>query len=258
MEEKERSQKAYFDREANGFTGPGLIRQPRSIQPPDSSKMKGKQESGATVSERILRRTTSFEVIERGFTTEPKLRIRRGHNIGIRRCYMIAAQLKDMGFKQNEKISREDLANAVFRVAGVDHRTANRYVGIDIFNKKTGVSEKHIKGYLERLRIIERCGNGLYEVSFLGVPESFFEEGFNHTIGNLCVQGFGTHKSVMDYADKRERQHRDITTTTHNTHTNQSGESTQKRVTAELRPLEARVLDVARQLTPAGKHPHPK
>lgn len=166
---------------------------------------------------------------------------------------MIAAQLKGMGFKQNEKISREDLANAVFRVAGVDHRTANRYVGIDIFNKKTGVTEKHIKGYLERLRIIERCGNGLYEVNFLGVPESFFEEGFNHTIGNLCVQGGSAHKSVMEYADNGERQHLDITTTTHNTHTNQLGESTQKRVAAQLLPLEERILDVARQPTPAQK-----
>jgi hypothetical protein len=192
---------------------------------------------------RLTTRITAERTIE-AFTTEPRLRIRRGHNITIRRCYEVAKHLWQCGIR--DKATREELENAIFYCVGGDHRTANRYIGRWLFSrpvKSGGVivdparKIKYVKGYLERLHFIESSGLGKYELNFGAVPGVSANEvsgmGSNPV---LCVfehgavvggreERMGTTTDINDY----------IITTTHNTHTNQLGESNQNRVVARGR-----------------------
>jgi len=191
--------------------------------------------------------------VERTFTTEPKLRIKRGQNITIRRCYEIARFLQQCGFKNGDKLKRLDLDNAVDKIPGMDSRTHNRYIGYEIRSRPVysqgAIVEpsrliRKVKGYLERLRIIEPVGSGLFVFNAFVVPNN---EVTQHSITNLCVFGLehGTHISAME--SEREQGHIETKPLNNNntTPTNQSGESNQKRVAPELTSWEKSVLRLA-------------
>jgi len=178
-------------------------------------------------------------VFHGSFTTAPQLRIRRGHNIGIRRCYQIMQFLKQTGHQDDDLVDREDIENAIFHCVGTDQRTINRYMGRDVWTRgytKQGASLeppryiKHIKGYLERLRLIEREPNskGKFRISFSGVNE-FLEEESGTSITNLCVYpqapSFHNVGGVGGTGPFPHDDQKNTTTTTHNTHTNQLSES---------------------------------
>lgn len=189
-------------------------------------------------------KTLSIEIAEQTtFTTESKLRIRRGHNITIRRCYEIGRFLLQLGYKNGDKLTRENLAAAVDKVPGMDQRTHNRYIGFNIYNRGNKVEpptiQRKIKGYLERLRLIEPCGNGQFIFNAYLVPTA--GEGSQHTIANLCAFSPQASSHIIGMErEPRETTTNNITTTTHNTHTNQSSES-------NLTPLEERILRVAQK-----------
>jgi hypothetical protein len=128
------------------------------------------------------------------FTTEPKLKIFRGHTITIRRAYNVAKHLKQCGFKTGDILTDDDVDNAVFHCVGGDYRTAKRYKGYDIYTRpkfsqgamvEPGRFIKHVKGYLERLHILSRSDKG-YRL-FLGVIDFSNGEASGMSIGNLCV-----------------------------------------------------------------------
>jgi hypothetical protein len=182
---------------------------------------------------------------ETSFTTEPKLRIRRGHNITIRRCYEIGKFLQQLGYVDGDKLTRENLSAAVDKIPGMDQRTHNRYIGFSIYSKRNSIDPPHVvkkvKGYLERLKVIEPCGNGLFVFNGFMVPTSY--EGSQHTIANLCVfngSKGSSHISALENVERIDTTN-DITTTTHNTHTNQLSESNLSEL--ELAILNAKPLD---------------
>ena len=180
---------------------------------------------------------------EKSFSTQPRLRIRRGHTIIIRRCYGIAKHLSQCGYEDNSLLTREELDGAVFHCAGGDYRTSARYIGRDAYTKpvmRGGVAVepgryiKHIKGYLERLHIISYEGNGKFRLN-LGCVESFLSgEVSGASITNLCVLGKGAIQTVLETNENGQNH---TTTTTHNTHTNQLSESI-------LSPHEQAVLSI--------------
>ena len=171
--------------------------------------------------ERIFERTLTERVIEKPFTTEPRFRIYRGHTITIRRCYNIAKHLKQCGFKTGDILKDDDVDNAVFHCVGGDYRTAKRYKGYDIFSRpkfaqgamvEPGRYIKHVKGYLERLHILTREGNG-YRL-FLAVVEFTNDEASGISITNLCVQGLGK-VNVFKGMENGATKHSTTTTTQH-------------------------------------------
>jgi len=171
--------------------------------------------------ERIVERTLTERVIEKPFTTEPRFRIYRGHTITIRRCYNIAKHLKQCGFKTGDILKDDDVDNAVFHCVGGDYRTAKRYKGYDIFSRpkfaqgamvEPGRYIKHVKGYLERLHILTREGNG-YRL-FLAVVEFTNDEASGISITNLCVQGLGK-VNVFKGMENGATKHSTTTTTQH-------------------------------------------
>ncbi len=177
---------------------------------------------------------------EATFTTEPRVRIKRGQNITIRRCYEIARFLQQCGFNDGDKLKRADLDNAVDKIPGMDSRTHNRYIGYDIRSRPSfagGVMVepprilRKVKGYLERLRIIEADGNGVFVFHAFVVPSNEVTHGFN---ANLCVFGFerSTHILGME-SEVHHVQERDRLNNNNTTPTNQLGESTLKRVAQE-------------------------
>lgn len=184
--------------------------------------------------ERILRKTTIFEAISRPFTTEPKIRrIRRGHTIVIRRCKEIMKHLWQCGHKII--ISRNDLDNAIFYNAGGDYRTLKRYRGFDVYSKGRKLDPprllKHIPGYLERLRYIQRFGNGKYRIFHENVPLDYHCEQvvFSTPLGvnmngnmskmEMCAcEGEKDRMGVTDVVASTTTKKQQ--TTTHHPHTN--------------------------------------
>ena len=117
------------------------------------------------MSEKILRKT--YEIIERSFTTEPKIkRIRRGHTIIIERCQQVMEHLWDMGFTYNAVVSSQPIENAVFYCVGGDYRTIKKYVGFAVTIRRGNDYEpsqtKRVPGYLEKLHYVDKTGKGLY------------------------------------------------------------------------------------------------
>ena len=196
------------------------------------------------MSEKILRKT--YEIIERSFTTEPKIkRIRRGHTIIIERCQQVMEHLWDMGFTYNAVVSSQPIENAVFYCVGGDYRTIKKYVGFAVTIRKGNDYEpsqtKRVPGYLEKLHYVDRTGKGLYVLRHESVPLPYH---YNEelippqtpltNVGEtaleskdvLCVrhgEGYSKGKSlrnlaVSQHSSKNIQQQ-------HNTHTNQLSES---------------------------------
>jgi len=139
---------------------------------------------------------------------------------------MIASQLKRMGFKDGQKVTRQDLENACDRVPGMDRRTHNRYIGFSIYSRgKERRIVKRVKGYLERLRIAYPIGRGFFKICLAAVPAEYMNE-TEHTITNLCVPkgSGGSHKIGMEKELVAPTTYQQTTTTQH-THKSQIGES---------------------------------
>ena len=189
-----------------------------------------------TLSERIYRKT--FEVIDRPlvpFEQKPKYRIRRGHTTVIRRANGTMRHLYQTGHR--DEVTVDDLDQAIFFCVGGDYRTLKRYRGFDIHSKGNAVDPprliKHVPGYLERLRYIERSGNGKYRLNHYLVPLKYhYREGFvfpnegvNHQHGkNVCVQP-SDRVGVRSHGEGAIAPILTNKTNKHNTHTNRSSES---------------------------------
>lgn len=190
--------------------------------------------------------TVTFEkrlTLQRSFTTEPKYRrrIRRGHTIVIRRCQEIMQHLWQTDHR-TKLVRKEDLEAAVFYCAGGDYRTLRKYVGFDIYKK--GNIQKNVKGHLQRLRYVEKVGNGKYRLNHYAVPLNYhYQEGLvpplpspfpremnivSSSKDEMCVRSGGLEVEGRGHGEEHER---DVITSikqqnnNNTTHTNQSGES---------------------------------
>ena len=109
------------------------------------------------------------------FTTEPKTRkkINFGYTIIGERCKNVMEHLWSLGIK--ELATYDVLENAVALCVGMDRRTIRRYIGFAVVNKKNG-GRSWVKGYLERLGLIERFKNGNYFVNHFKVNRDYHYE----------------------------------------------------------------------------------
>ncbi len=199
--------------------------------------------------ERVLR---VVEFAERIFTTQPRRRIGRGHTTTIRRVYEVAKFLWDTNHR--DRVTREDLENAIFYCVGADNRTMNRYIGRWLFTRpvmRDGLileparKIKYIKGYLERFKFIIRSGEGTWDLLWQVIPEQYLQEArlsqvnlgdTSGTITKMCVQRRGGNSSDIQQTTER------LNTTTHNTHTNQLSESI---LATYVRPQKAKSSDLS-------------
>jgi len=179
--------------------------------------------------ERILRKA-----LGQPFTTEPKHRIRRGYTIVIRRCKEIMKHLWQCGHRTF--VSQDDLDQAIFFNAGGDYRTLKRYRGFEIYSRGRKLDPprrlKHVPGYLERLRYIQRVGAGKYRVFHEYVNLSYHREQtvFSRVFGSkmkghsfkpeMCVcEGEKDRIGVTDVLASPTTT-KNQQTTTHTPHTN--------------------------------------
>lgn len=112
------------------------------------------------------------------FDTTPKISIRRGRTITLRRCQEVMKNLWQRGYRTI--CEHEQIKSAVFFCVGQDYRTLRAYAGYNRTIKKARKFSPALtvweKGYLEKLRYIRRSKNAQWLLFHEVVPLTYHNE----------------------------------------------------------------------------------